>query len=390
MYENLKYLSPMLQNAVEQKVAMGGRLSVFKGEENIFRESFGWADAEKQVPMGDGAIFRLFSLTKPVTAAALMILLERGRIELRYPLKWFIPTFENPTVLDEKGSRPAERDITLRDLLTMTSGIPYPEDTPSGHRMGEVWGRQADCYLKGGELLSTADFAREMGKCPLSFTPGLRWMYGASADVLGAVIEIISGKKLSEFMREEIFEPLGMNDTGFWIPPEKYNRLVTAYDRKEEGNSQIMVPYKEFSLCLTDYSEPPAFESGGAGLVSTLEDYEKFVGMLAGRGAYKGVRILGRQTVELMTRNFLTPEQCPPVWDSMIGHGYGAFMRILTDPAAAGMGGSPGEYGWDGWLGCYFSVDPVNSLYMLYFIQQTNSGCTEFVRRLQNVIRASI
>lgn len=386
MYENLKYLAPMMEEGLKNNVATGMRLSVWKREENLFRHSCGFADKEKGIPMSEETIFRLFSLTKPVTAAALMILLERGKIELRYPLKWFIPEFDSPTVLDETGQRKAERDITLRDLLTMTSGIPYPEDTPAGREMGALWGRQSDSYLKGGTLLSTADFAREMGKRPLSFTPGKRWMYGASADVLGAVIEIISGKKLSQFMEEEIFGPLGMNDTGFYIPQEKYCRLAAAYDRREKGN----VPFTEYSLCLTDYSAPPAFESGGAGLTSTLEDYEKFVGMLANHGAYKGVRILGRSTVELMTRNFLTPEQCPPIWDSMVGHGYGAFMRVLTDPCAAGFNASPGEYGWDGWLGCYFSVDPGEQLYMLYFIQQTNSGCTDFVRRLQNVIRGAV
>lgn len=386
MYENLKYLPELMEEGVRNNVAVGMRLSVCKGEETLFRHSCGYADTEKGVPMSESTIFRLFSLTKPVTAAALMILLERGKIELRYPLKWFIPEFENPTVLDEHGTRPAERDITLRDLLTMTSGIPYPEDTPSGREMGALWGQQSDNYLKGGKLFSTVDFAREMGKRPLSFTPGERWMYGASADVLGAVIEIISGKKLSKFMEEEIFAPLGMTDTGFYIPEEKYPRLAAAYDRKEQGN----VPFTEHSLCLTDFRLPPAFESGGAGLTSTLEDYEKFVGMLANNGTYKGTRILGRSTVELMTRNFLTPQQCPPVWDSMTGHGYGAFMRVLTDPAAAGFNAPPGEYGWDGWLGCYFSVDPAQKLYMLYFIQQTNSGCTEYVRRLQSVIRGAV
>ena len=172
MYENLKYLPELMEEGVRNNVAVGMRLSVCKGEETLFRHSCGYADKEKGVPMSESTIFRLFSLTKPVTAAALMILLERGRIELRYPLKWFIPEFENPTVLDEQGTRPAERDITLRDLLTMTSGIPYPEDTPSGREMGALWGQQSDNYLNGGKLFSTVDFAREMGKRPLSFTPG--------------------------------------------------------------------------------------------------------------------------------------------------------------------------------------------------------------------------
>lgn len=383
MTDNIKRVSELMNEAVNNQFPVGGKVSVIRKGETVYRESFGYADKEKGIKMGDNAIFRLFSLSKPVTAAAVMLLVERGKIELRYPVKWFLPTFENPMVIDEKGVHPADRDVTIGDLLTMTSGVAYPGGDAAGQKMGELWGMQSYNYLNGGDLLCTKDFVLEMGKKPLAFTPGEKWMYGGSADVLGGLVEVISGMKFGDFLKKEIFEPLGMNDTGFWIPEEKYGRLAQAYNYTSEGN----MPFTEYSLCLTDYRKPPAFESGGAGLVSTIEDYEKFVKMLMGKGKCGDVRILGRKTVELMSRNFLDePQMASLDWDSMKGQGYGALMRVMTDRTKAGRNGTEGEYGWDGWMGCYFSIDPAEELAMLYFIQQTNSGCTDFTRKLQNVI----
>ncbi|MDY3791289.1 MAG: serine hydrolase domain-containing protein [Oscillospiraceae bacterium] len=383
MFENLRYINTLMNEAVEKDSIAGGSVAVIHKGETVYLDHFGYADRASGKKMSGDNLFRLFSLTKPITAAAAMLLLERGKIELRYPLKWFLPTFDNMQVLDEKGLRPADRDITLGDLLTMTSGISYPGGTPSGMKMGEVWGRQSDAYEKGGKPLSTRDFVLEMGNVPLAFTPGAKWEYGASADVMGAVIETVSGMKYSEFLKKEFFEPLGMTDTGFYIPEEKYQRLATPYVQTPQGNSV----YTNHDLCITDYKTPPAFESGGAGLVSTIEDYSKFVKMLLGRGSANGVRILGRKTVELMATDCLTDTQRASLeWDSMLGQGYGNFMRVLKSPAAAGFNGSVGEYGWDGMLGCYFCIDPKEDLAFLYFVQQAYTGCTEFTRRLQNVV----
>ncbi|MDD6990685.1 MAG: serine hydrolase [Oscillospiraceae bacterium] len=383
MFENLRYINTLMNEAVEKDSIAGGSVAVIHKGETVYLDHFGYADRASGKKMSGDNLFRLFSLTKPITAAAAMLLLERGKIELRYPLKWFLPTFDNMQVLDENGLRPADRDITLGDLLTMTSGISYPGGTPSGMKMGEVWGRQTDAYENGGKPLSTRDFVLEMGNVPLAFTPGAKWEYGASADVMGAVIETVSGMKYSEFLKKEFFEPLGMTDTGFYIPEEKYQRLATPYVQTPQGNSV----YTNHDLCITDYKTPPAFESGGAGLVSTIEDYSKFVKMLLGRGSANGVRILGRKTVELMATDCLTDTQRASLeWDSMLGQGYGNFMRVLKSPAAAGFNGSVGEYGWDGMLGCYFCIDPKEDLAFLYFVQQAYTGCTEFTRRLQNVV----
>ena len=189
MYENFKYLDAVAQKEITNGVFSGSVLSVIHKGETVYLKSFGLADKEKNIPMKTDSIFRLFSMSKPVTAAAAMILIERGLLDTRHPLKWFIPEFSDPVVLDENGERPADRDITIGDLLTMTSGIPYPDGTPAGQKMGALWGEQSEKYLKGEKLLDTVSFAKEMGKRPLMFSPGEKWMYGASADIMGAVIE---------------------------------------------------------------------------------------------------------------------------------------------------------------------------------------------------------
>lgn len=387
MYENFKYIVPAIEKEINGNVLSGAEIAVIHKGETVFKKNIGMADKENAIPMTDDTIFRLFSMTKPVTAVAAMILIERGMLDFNDQLKWYLPTFENPMVLDENGERPAERDITIRDLLSMTSGISYPDGHPSGQAVGALWGMQSENYLKGGKLLNTKEFALEMGKKPLAFTPGEKWMYGASADIMGAVIEVVSGMTLGEFFDKEIFTPLGMNDTGFYIPEEKYSRLAQAYEYADGG----IRPFTHFHLCLTDYRKPPAFESGGAGLVSTLNDYSKFVKMLMNKGEYNGKRILGRKTVELMTKNYLNEQQLKSVdWDSMKGYGYGSFMRVHQNVTESGLCGSEGQFGWDGWMGCYFAIDPVEDMAMLYFIQFAGSGCTRTVKTLYNMIWSSL
>ena len=385
MFKDLKkMIDAHMAPAIENGIPAGANIAVIYKGETVFEESYGYADAASKKPMTSDAFFRMFSMTKPVTAAAVMQLAERGKIELRYPLKWFISEFEDPMVAEGHVLRPAKRDITIADLLTMTSGIPYPDGSfLSGQKMGEVWWTEGAKFDRGEEMLPTLEFVRKMGKVPLAFDPGEKWMYGSSADVLGAVVEVVSGKRFSEYLKENIFEPLEMYETAFYLTSDRYPRLATCYDYIN-GRQEL---YSWHNLCTTDYDKPVQFESGGAGLVSTIGDYEKFVKMLLGGGTYKGEHILGRKTVEYMHTNALSPQAMRTAdWDSMKGQGYNCLMRTQTDRIASGMLCSEGTFGWDGWLGCYMSVDPAEELAMLYFIQQTNSGCTDHVRKLQNII----
>lgn len=383
MKDNYKYIETLITRAISNDEISGASICAAQHGRIIYRECFGYRDKENKLPMENDTIFRMFSMTKPVTAAAAMILTERGLIRYTDPVKYYIPAFESMIVEDEKGTRPANRDITIRDLLSMTSGLVYPEDNPAGCKMGGIFDEIKRGNASGAQL-TTMEIAEKIGRSPLMFSPGERWHYGTSADIMGAVIEAVSGMKYSDFLRKEIFEPLDMQDTGFYIPKEKYHRLAQIYDRKENG----LVPYEDFYLGLTDYKAPPAFESGGAGLVSTIDDYLKFGQMLLEGGR----NILSRSSASLMTENMLNDVQksFAHEWDSVKGYGYGCFMRILEDRTAGGYLAGQGEFGWDGWTGNYFSADPKNDLVFLYFIQNCGAGTTDLMHRVKNIIYSEI
>ncbi len=380
--KNLDCIDKLVNDAVSAGEIAGASIRAIHNGRTICSLTYGYADKEKGIKMSEDTIFRLFSMTKPITAAAVMILLEKGLVRYTDPVKKFIPAFSEPVVEDKNGTRPAERDITIRDLLSMTSGLTYPEETPAGRKMGALFYEIKERNF-GSSPLTTMEIAERAGKLPLCFSPGESWMYGTSADIAGAVVEAVSGKSFGSFLKDEIFEPLDMYDTGFYIPEEKYSRLAQIYLPTENG----LVPFTDFHLGLTDYRKPPAFESGGAGLVSTAEDYGKFALMLAGGGD-----ILGKNTVSLMTKNMLNAKQKEAAhnWDSIKGHGYGCFMRISEDPTVNGNISPAGEFGWDGWTGNYFSVDPVNNFIFLYFIQNCGAGSTELMYRVKNIVYSGL
>jgi len=223
----------------------------------------------------------------------------------------------------------------------------------------------------------------------LAYHPGSFFSYGTSADVLGAVIEVVSGMPFGEFLEKEIFRPLGMKDTGFYVPEEKRNRLVCTYGTDGEGGLTL---YTDNNLgIIQQMDRKPAFESGGAGLVSTIDDYAKFTAMLMKGGTYEGVQILRKRTVEYLTTKTLNEVQYEGLvsWATLEGHSYGNLMRIMTDTTKAGTIGSPGEYGWDGWLGCYFTNCTADDLTILFMIQKKDAGTMEITRKLRNIIISS-
>lgn len=377
------YISEIINDSFKKGEVNG--VSIY-GEQNgnvLINGQFGYADRENMLLISNNTIFRIFSMTKPVTAAAAMILLERGKLRYTDEIRKFFPEYENMKVISDDGTlSPAERNITVRDLLSMTSGIVYPEDTPAGKIMGQVF------YETQKFSLSTEETAKQIGKCPLMFSPGERWHYGASADVMGAVIEKIADKTLGEFMRDEIFTPLEMNSTGFYIKEENYHNLAVTYEETENG----LKPYTGTNLCITNMKTPPSFESGGAGLCSTVKDYRNFAKFLLTGTSPSGESILGKNTLNLMRKNMLNENQKKYAheWDSLKGHGYGCFMRILEDTTQMGINSAEGEFGWDGWTGNYFSCDPVNNAFFLFFIQKTNAGTTDLLLRTKNIFYSVI
>ena len=375
------------QEVAEGRVKGVSALVLHKGKE-IYYNQFGYADAENGVPMQRDTIIRLYSMSKPVTAAAAMILVERGELDLWDPVSKYLPCFKGQKVWDdEKGEIEAEREVTVFDLLNMTSGITYPDaETEPGRRMQKVM-ENFVARRNAGERVDTQEYMRGFASVPLVFQPGDRWMYGFSADVLGGVIEAAAGKSFGDFLREELFAPLDMKDTGFFVPKEKLGRFARSYELTEEGQ---LTAYHGSHLG-EYYEEDVAFESGGAGMVSTLDDYSHFASMLAHKGVYGGKRILGRKTVEFMTQNRLTEHQSRTlIWDSVRGYGYGCLMRVLIDQGAAGSNASLGEFGWDGWTGNYVTMDPGEDLVFLYFIQRCGAGTTPAVRKLRMATYAAL
>lgn len=375
------------QEVAEGRVKGVSALVLHKGKE-IYSNQFGYADAENGVPMQRDTIIRLYSMSKPVTAAAAMILVERGELDLWDPVSKYLPCFKGQKVWDdEKGEIEAEREVTVFDLLNMTSGITYPDaETEPGRRMQKVV-ENFVARRDAGERVDTQEYMRGFASVPLVFQPGDRWMYGFSADVLGGVIEAVAGKSFGDFLREELFAPLDMKDTGFFVPKEKLGRFARSYELTEEGQ---LTAYHGSHLG-EYYEEDVAFESGGAGMVSTLDDYSHFASMLAHKGVYGEKRILGRKTVEFMTQNRLTEHQSRTlIWDSVRGYGYGCLMRVLIDQGAAGSNASLGEFGWDGWTGNYVTMDPGEDLVFLYFIQRCGAGTTPAVRKLRMATYAAL
>ncbi len=385
--------SIFLRKAVRKEIDCGGiaganLLVMHKGKE-VFYHDDGFADIEKRLPIKRDTIFRLYSMTKPVTAAAVMILLERGELDLYEPVSKFLDGFSAQMVCKDSNLVPAEREVNIKDLLSMTSGLVYPDSDMAGQQVGILF-QSLDSRLTGDDPIGTIEAMNMLGKCPLAFQPGTSWRYGTSADVLGAVVEIVSGMRFGEFLENEIFRPLGMKDTAFWVPAAKRDRLANAYAADGKGGLEL---YTGNNLAvISSMDRVPAFESGGAGLASTIDDYARFASMLMNEGELDGVRILWPKTVRYLSSAMLNEVQQKgfDTWLSLCGHSYGNLMRVMTECSRAGIVGSPGEYGWDGWLGAYFCNCPKDDLTFLFMMQRTDAGTTALTRKLRNIILSSI
>ncbi|MBB2183935.1 beta-lactamase family protein [Lachnospiraceae bacterium MD1] len=387
--EETKQIKEAISGSIAENYIAGANLLVIKDGQEVYYHEDGFADKEARSPIKRDTIFRLYSMSKPVTAAAAMILLERGLIDLYEPVSKFLPGFANQKVAEHDALVSADRDVTIKDLLSMTSGLVYPGDDKAGKDTAEVF-LEVDQRLLGDNPMSTQEIANKLGGCALAFQPGTSWQYGSSADVLGAVIEVVSGQSFGEFLQKEIFDPLEMKDTGFWVPKDKMNRLVKTYEDDGEGGLRV---YLGNNLGINQQMDrKPAFESGGAGLVSTIDDYAKFATMLMNQGSLGGRQILRPKTVEYFTTARLNEAQQKGFdnWLTLCGHSYGNLMRIMTDSRKAGDMGINGEYGWDGWLGAYFANIPSENLTMLFMIQRTNAGTNSLTRKLRNIILSSL
>lgn len=383
--------SHMINELVSKVVANGEYAGVsccvLKDGKEYFKGAWGMADIERDIKMQTNSIFRAHSLSKIITSVAVMKLFESGKLDLNYKAAWFIEGFKNQQVLTENGLVPANREVTIKDLLNMTSGCVYPDGDAVGQKMGEVFWAAEQAFNEG-KPFSTYEMADRIGRSPLCCQPGEKWHYGISADILGAIVEVITGKKYDEYLRDEIFLPLGMNDTGFYVPDDKKNRFTQLYDYPQ-GKP---VPFKGSFLGLYNYDERPAFISGGAGVVTTAEDYARFAAMLANGGELDGVRILSKKTVDFMAQDNLTDEQKVEykTWESCFGYGYGNLCRVLLDTTVNMTLAPKGEFGWDGWAGAYASVNRQDNLAFTLFVQRCGAGTSDIARRVKTIVLSSL
>ena len=374
-----------------QEIAGVSVLVQKKGEEICFLAE-GMSDIENGRKIERDTIYRLYSQTKPVTAAAVMILVERGILDLCQPVSDFLPGFKNQKVLENGVLRPVHREAALFDLMQMTAGSTYTDTTEVGKLTGRLFD-EVEKRLYGNHPMTTVEFANAVGELPLAFDPGSSWNYGLSADILGAVVEIASGMRLGDFMQKEIFEPLGMKDTAFWVPEEKQYRLAKSYDVIEDENGKHLIPYTGNEDGIQNRMERrPAYESGGAGLASTLDDYMRFARMLLNGWTYGDKRILRSQTVRFLTSGRLLGHQQPVFVEKfgLPGFSYGNLMRVCKDPEQSSMLTRAGEYGWDGWLGVYFANFPAEDMTILFGMQRKAIGMWPLTRKMRNIILSSL
>ncbi|GAC1509514.1 MAG: serine hydrolase domain-containing protein [Steroidobacteraceae bacterium] len=330
-------------------IARSGRLGYF--------HSFGYRDAASQAPMTRDAIFRIYSMTKPITSVAAMILWEEGRFLLNDPVAKYLPELADLQVAVERGPQfelvPLQRAITVHDLLRHTSGLTY-EFRGSGRVQKMYMG--AKLYSRSQ---SSAEQVAALGKLPLLHQPGTRWEYGRSTDVIGRLIEVLSGQSLGVFFEQRLLAPLGMVDTAFHVPPRNHPRLAEAFASDPDSGAPVH---------LLEVRSAPNFESGGGGLVSTASDYARFLQLLINGGTLDGCRLLSRKTIEFMTADHLGPITGAP--DLLLpGYGFGLGFSVRLHAGIAPVPGSVGQYFWGGLAGTTFWVDPAEQLFALLLIQ---------------------
>ena len=373
-----------LSRFVDSGEIAGCSVRIVRGDETLYEGCFGRANIEKNIPITEDTIFPIASMSKVITVAGIMRLYEQGLFKLWDPVSAYLPGFKSPTVAKEKpdGSHeivPAKGEVTMRHLFTMTSGVPYGGDDTAAARIRRD--KEKEYFAEGGTMPDTRTVCDWVGGLPLAFEPGERWMYGFSIDVLGGVIEALTGKTLGEYLKETIFDPLGMTDTGFFVPAEKLDRAATLY-RIHEGMQPADRRYP---------TEKPAFESGGGGLLSTVRAYSRFAQMLLRGGTLDGARVLGRKTIDLIATDHLTPEQqATHSWDTQRGYGYGLGVRVMTHPEIADINGSVGEWGWDGAFGNWFCVDPKEDLTCVYLTTNLPGDHYRFIPKLMASMYASL
>lgn len=380
-----RYMDKFLNNHIKTGPT-GCGCAVAKDGEIVFENYYGFADIEKQKLITKDSVYRQFSTTKLVVVTAAMMLFERGEFLLNDPISEYFPEWCDTQVAErlEDGTyniRSATRPIQVKDCFSMAMGIGYGGNDYTHQMMEKV---RKELKTEVGDYTLRQDI-RAMSKVPIMFDPGTHWLYGFGHELVAGLIEVVSGKTVGEFLKEELFEPLEMKNTGYRYFGDTREQMVTLYQTNEDG---IRVPVKGM---FDERLEPESkYEAGGAGLFASVQDYLAFSQMLACGGNYKGNKIIGRKTIDLMRTNQLSEQQLKEFRNSYLdGYGYGLGVRTMMDPSK-GSNTSIGEFGWTGMMGTYVAIDPTERVSVVY-MHNLQPNMEEYTHhRIRNIVFGAI
>jgi CubicO group peptidase (beta-lactamase class C family) len=386
-YKKIANIDTLINGYVNRDWVKGVVTIVVKDGQVIQYKGYGYADAATKKPMESNSIFRIASQTKAIVSTGILILYDEGKLALNDPVSKYIPEFAHETVLDSFHASdttfttvPAKRDITIKDLLTHTSGIDYA--VIGSDNMKAIYAKYNIPSGIGAIDQNLQQAMKTLGKLPLAFQPGTQWRYGLNIDVLGAIIEIVSGTNLEDFLRKNILDPLGMNDTWFNLPADKANRLTTVY--AEDSLHHINAITKNATGIDPDYPKlPKHYFSGGAGLSSTAYDYAIFLQMIMNGGSYNGKTILSRRTTEMMLH---------PQLDFRFNgkDDFGLGFGLTSDKSSADGSRNEGSFAWGGYFGTTYWADPKEHLICLIMTQQIPNSHGQLSQQFEQLVYASL
>ena len=373
----LARIEALTQKYVDSGLVPGAVMLVARRGKVAWTRTMGFRDRAAKEAMRPDSIFRIYSMTKPIVSVAAMMLVEEGKMQVNDPVSKYLPEIGRMKVgvEESEGGKPTlhlidpAREMTVQDLLRHTSGLIYGTRGKSLVNAAYIEGKI------GSREFSNEELVTKLSNLPLRFSPGDRWEYGVSTDVLGRVVEVVSGKTLGEFLNERILTPLGMADTGFFVPSDKLNRAAQPWQVPE---APPMTPR-------FDVAQKPRFESGGGGLTSTIEDYLRFAIMLADGGEFAGKRLLGNKTLEFMTADHTGSRPGRPP-----GLGFGLGFEVRTSDGDSALPGSLGEYGWAGNAGTLFWIDPKEQLIAIYMVQVDDGVRVMLRNQLRTMVQSAI
>lgn len=395
--ERLNRLTQFFQGEVDKGAIPGAVLIVGRNGKMVYRQAFGFQDREKKIAMKPDAMFRIFSMSKPVTSVAVMMLAEEGKIDVMAPVAQYLPEFKDVKVgvekMDPAGGKPyltmepAARAMTVQDLLRHTSGLVYG---PFGNTLVHQEYNKANLFDPGQTL---AEFVTKLSKLPLAHQPGSTWEYGMSVDVLGRIVEVASGMPFDRFLEERITKPLRMPDTAFYATPAQQARMA------EPQNDPATGKRPQFGEAADLTKEKVKWFSGGGGLLSTASDYARFCQMLVNGGELDGVHLLSSKTLAVMTSDQIPPHTArvahPEVTQDLtpvpeLGHSFGLGFAVRTDPGRSPVSGSVGDYFWAGAAGTYFWIDPQEKLYAVMMVQKPFLEVGAHRRALREIVYGAL